>query len=154
TYVISQVLALAATSTGWSPSRHRSSPALGLDWAWELPIDAGRAVTAAIANAKASAILVSMVFSLPSAGIPLPPWVAAVVAIVVLSRLTGIAVRLARGSSGGLAESRGGNEGSQGQGGDEGLHDTSPFCDDVSMSLTARLTPARVNSRTSRVRVE
>src|SRR5262249_32810768 len=30
TYVISQVLALAATSTGWSPSRHRSSPA----WGW------------------------------------------------------------------------------------------------------------------------
>src|SRR5215467_192654 len=58
----------------------------------------------------------------PSAAIPLPQGIAAVVTLVVLLRLTGVAAGLARRGGGGLAESRGGNEHSQSQRGDERLH--------------------------------
>src|SRR5262245_2515504 len=58
----------------------------------------------------------------PSAAIPLPQGISAVVTLVVLLRLTGVAAGLARRGGGGLAESRGGNEHSQSQRGDERLH--------------------------------
>src|SRR5215831_516206 len=58
----------------------------------------------------------------PSAAIPLPQGIAAVVTLVVLLRLTGVAAGLARRGGGGLAQSRGGNEHGQSQRGDERLH--------------------------------
>jgi len=65
-------------------------------------------------------------FTGPSAAIPLPQGIPPVVTLVVLLRLTGVAAGLVRGSSSGLAETRGGNEDNQSQSGDERLHSPSP----------------------------
>src|SRR5262249_56380329 len=58
-------------------------------------------------------------FTGPSAAIPLPQGIPPVVTLVVLLRLTGVAAGLVRGGNSGKAESRGGNEDSQSESGDD-----------------------------------